>query len=516
MRLLLLAAPLLSGLPAPARPRLVVVVTVDQLRPDYLDRYRRQLIGGLGLLLSEGAVFSNAFQDHAVSETAPGHASILSGRWPEHTGIMLNSLGVQDSSAPLLEVPGPPASPARFRGTTLFDWLQAAAPGARALSVSRKDRAAILTLGRAKQQVYWYQAGVFTTSRYYGDSLPSWVEAFNARQIPMQLAGRTWATYLDAAEYPEPDSVPYEHGGRDFVFPHRIPSDGAHAAVSLVEFPTMDSLTLAFALEGVRALGLGGGGRTDLLAVGLSTTDAIGHLYGPESREIHDQVVRLDRYLGTFFGQLMVRYGPANVLIVLTADHGVTPFPEWSRTHGHPAALAVSVDTIIAAVNRALPPRADSAPWLTFDTGLLLLRERATLAAAPVDVDSVLRDLADRVRRVPGVARVDSPDALAHADTVGDPVARRWVHEIVPAAGVELAVTLVPYSVWGSGSVAEHGQPSDLDTHVPLLFWGRGVRRGTYAERVGAVDIAPTLAALLELSAAETTDGRPLGEIIAH
>ena len=121
----------------------------------------------------------------------------------------------------------------------------------------------------------------------------------------------------------------------------------------------------------------------------------------------------------------MVRYGPGNVLIVLTADHGVTPFPEWSRTHGHPAALAVSVDTLIAAVNHALPPRADSAPWLTLDTGLLLLAERATLTAAAVDVDSVVRDLADRLRRVPGVARVDFPDSLARADTVGDPIARR-------------------------------------------------------------------------------------------
>ena len=517
MRLLLCAVPLLTGWHAPARPRLVVVVTVDQLRPDYLDRYRPQLIGGLGLLLGQGAVFSNAFQDHAVSETAPGHASILSGRWPEHTGIMLNSRGVQDSSAPLLDASGPPASPARFRGTTLFDWLQTAEPGARALSVSRKDRAAILTLGRAKQQVYWYQAGVFTTSRYYADSLPAWVTAFNARRVPAQFAGHTWATYLDASAYPEPDSVPYEHGGRDFLFPHRLPTDSAQAALALVEFPTMDSLTLAFALEGVRALGLGGGGRTDLLAVGLSTTDAIGHLYGPESREIHDQVVRLDRYLGNFFGQLMVRYGPANVLIVLTADHGVTPFPEWSRAHGHPGALAVSVDTIIGAVNRALPPRADSAPWLTFDTGLLLLRERAQLAAGAVDVDSVLRDLADRVRRVPGVARVDRPDVLAHADTVSDPIARRWIHEIVPDAGVELTVTLAPYSVWSSGTpVAEHGQPSDLDTHVPLLFWGRGVRRGTFADRVGAVDIAPTLAALLDVSVPEPVDGRVLTEIIAH
>src|SRR2546430_3888287 len=162
---LLLALLGIGSLPAP-RPRLVVVITVDQLRPDYLDRYRSQLTGGLALLLKEGAVFTEAYQDHAVTETAPGHSTILSGRWPAHTGIVRNTAGVQDSTAPLVGVTGLGASPARFRGTALFDWLKAAEPGARALSVSGKDRGAILPPRRAQEQVYWYAGGYFTTSRY--------------------------------------------------------------------------------------------------------------------------------------------------------------------------------------------------------------------------------------------------------------------------------------------------------------------------------------------------------------
>src|SRR3989440_3654525 len=152
--------------PAP-KPRLVVVITVDQLRPDYLDRYRPQLKSGLAMLLKQGAVFTEAYHDHAITETAPGHATILSGRWPAHTGIIRNLAGVQDSGAPLVGVSGPGASPARFRGTELFDWLQAAEPTARALSVSGKDRGAILPIGRAKEQVHWYARGVVTTSRNY-------------------------------------------------------------------------------------------------------------------------------------------------------------------------------------------------------------------------------------------------------------------------------------------------------------------------------------------------------------
>jgi predicted AlkP superfamily pyrophosphatase or phosphodiesterase len=505
----------LSGVPAP-RPKLVVVITVDQLRPDYLDRYRTQLDGGLALLLRQGAEFAEAYQDHAVTETAPGHATILSGRWPAHTGIIRNTAGVADSAAPLLEVAGPGASPARFRGTELFDWLKAAEPGARALSVSRKDRGAILPIGRARQQVYWYQSGSFTTSRYYADSLPAWVRAFNARRIPFRAAGKAWTLLLPERAYPEPDSVPYENGGSGVTFPHRLPADSAQAAVAFGGIPTMDSLTLAFALEGVRTLQLGGRGATDLLAVSLSTTDAVGHAYGPDSREIHDQVLRVDRYLGWFLQQLFVRYGSENVLVVLTADHGVTPFPERARALGHAGAVRVIPDSVIRDVNAALDARAGGGDWLQFDTGLLLLPGRPQLAARGVDVDSVVADLAARLRALPGVARVDRPADLARRDTA-DALVRRWLHEVPADAGVELVVTLEPYSVWsyeGLPGIAMHGQPTDLDAHVPLVLWGRGVKRGVYRERVATVDLAPTLARLLGLTPAEALDGRVLAEAL--
>ena len=505
-----------SGVGHPPRPRLLVVITVDQLRPDYLERYRRQLTGGLGLLLRTGAVFSDAYQDHAVTETAPGHATLLSGRWPAHTGIIRNGAGVQDSSAPLLSVAGPGASPARFRGTAFFDWLHGAEPSARALSVSRKDRGAILPLGRARQQVYWYQSGIFTTSRYYADSLPAWVREFNAQRLPFRAAGTAWTLLLPAGEYPEPDSEPWENGGHDFTFPHRLPGDSARAAAVLTTVPTMDSLTLAFALAGVRALELGSRGATDLLAVSLSATDAVGHAFGPDSREIHDQVLEVDRYLGWFFGQLFVRFGGTGVVIALTADHGVTPIPEWSRVHGHPDARRVDVDSIVLDVNAQLGRRATPVEWLTFETGLLLLPGREALAAAGVNVDSVIADVAARLRAVPGVARVQRPADLSGADTAADPVARRWQHEIAPDAGVALVATLRPYSIWGNehAAPAQHGQPSDVDAHVPLMLWGQRIRSGTYPGRVGEVDLAPTLARLLGLTPAEPVDGRVLVEAL--
>jgi len=513
--MLRLIVSLIAGLAPAPRPRLVVVITVDQLRPDYLDRYHAQLQGGLRLLLRDGAVFRDAYQDHAVTETAPGHSTILSGRWPAHTGIITNTVGVQDSAAPLIGFTGPGASPARFRGTEFFDWLQSAEPGARALSVSRKDRGAILPIGRAKQSVYWYQAGYFTTSRYYADSLPAWVRAFNAMRVPFQEAGAVWNLLLPERDYAEPDSVPYENGGAGFTFPHRLPADSTQAAAALAGIPTMDSLTLAFALEGVRALRLGGRG-TDLLAVSLSTTDAIGHAYGPDSREIHDQVLRLDRYLGWFLEQLFVRYGTGSVLVVLTADHGVTPYPERSRALGRRDAVRVIPDSVIAGANAALDRRAGGADWLQFDTGMLLLADRSRLAAQGVNVDSVIADVGAQLRALPGVARVDRPADLQGQDTA-DAVVRRWIHQVPPDAGVELVVTLKPYSIWGYPNlpIAMHGQPTDLDAHVPLILMGSGILRGTYDRRVSTVDIAPTLARLLDLTPAEPLDGRALVEALA-
>src|SRR6266480_1669777 len=335
--------------PAPPRPKLVVVITVDQLRPDYFTRWKGQLTGGLGQLATEGAFFTDGYQDHAVTETAPGHSTILSGLWPAHTGIIRNSVGVQDTAAPLIGTTGPGASPKRFRGTTLFDLLKAVDTTARALSVSLKNRVAILPIGQAKQQVYWYQSGLFTTSRYYADSLPTWVQAFNARRLPFKAANTTWTLLLPDSSYKEEDNAPWENLGRDVVFPHRLPADSTLAAAAVAGVPAMDSLTLLFALEGFEALRLGRKG-TDLLAVSLSTTDAIGHAFGPDSREIHDQVLRLDRYLSWFLKRLTDRVGRDNVVVVLTSDHGVTSFPERTRAKIGGAAYRVLLDTLITAV----------------------------------------------------------------------------------------------------------------------------------------------------------------------
>ena len=183
--------------PARPVPALVVLVAVDQMRADYLARYASQWTGGFARIYRGGTVFEHGQQDHAATETAPGHATMLSGRCPAHTGVALNGRGVQDRQSPVLGAPDTVgASPRRFRGTTLYDWMRTRDPDTRVLSVSRKDRAAIFPIGRARVPVYWLYAGAFTTSRYYADSLPSWVQAFNRRIDVARWAGATWNLLL--------------------------------------------------------------------------------------------------------------------------------------------------------------------------------------------------------------------------------------------------------------------------------------------------------------------------------
>jgi arylsulfatase A-like enzyme len=252
----------------------------------------------------------------------------------------------------------------------------------------------------------------------------------------------------------------------------------------------------------------------------LSTTDAVGHAFGPDSREIHDQVLRLDHYLAWFLKRLTDRVGRDNIVVVLTADHGVTSFPERTRARTGGAAYRVLLDTLVTAVNRDLDRLAGAGgsprEWLEFDTGMLFLRDNGRFAAIGVKTDSVLDALTARIVRVQGVARVIRPADLSRADTASDPVARRWLHHLAPDAGVVLTVTLQQGSVWDFPGlpIAMHGQPSEDDARVPIIFWGRGVRRGSYSGRMNTVDIAPTLAALLGVSPLSLVDGRARSEAL--
>ncbi|MDZ7631870.1 MAG: alkaline phosphatase family protein [Gemmatimonadaceae bacterium] len=426
-----------------------------------------------------------------------------------HTGIVRNNAGVNDNKHPLVGGGGAGASPFRFQGTTLVDWISTADPRSRALSISRKDRGAILPIGRAKQSVFWYASdGRFTTSRWYADTLPSWLTRFNARRLPHRMAGTAWTLLRSPAAYPERDSVPVESGGRNFMFPHALPSDTAQAVRSLPDDPRMDWLTLQAALAGADAMNLGRGPATDVLAVSLSTTDAIGHRFGPASREIHDQMLRLDQYLGAFLDSLYQGRDASRIVIALTGDHGVQPFPELHFAGQQDVALRINAEPVMTAAARALAAKGlDTAIALDFEYGMVFADSLA-FRRAGVPLDSVLAAMASEFRAIPGVARVDMVRDLAKADTVRDVVARRWIHALPPSLNVVLLVSPKPYVYWNGVTYATHGSPNDADARVPILFYGPGFARGVTRSRpVRVVDMAPTLARRIGVTPTEPLDG---------
>lgn len=499
--------------PLGPRPRLVVLITVDQLRPDYLQRWRSQLSGGLRMLMDEGHVFTQAVHDHAITETAPGHASTLSGRFPYSTGISSNSAGVNTPDAPLVESEGIGASPFRFRGSTLADWMTSADSSTRVLSVSRKDRGAILPIGAGKRDVYWYaqREGKFTTSTFYRAALPAWVQAFNAEDhAGTRYAGRVWTPLLPLAEYPEPDSVLPESGGQGIAFPHTLPADPALSRNQIIGTPWMDQMTLDLAWRGVRAMELGArAGHSDLLAISLSSTDAVGHRWGPDSRELHDQVLRVDRMLGQFLDSLLALRGRDNVVLALTADHGVAPVPEihssWGDNAGAQRLDNRAFDRTFAAISPLLrqyeiPPEAIALDWPVLEV------DRSQVVGKERGLRELGRAFAREARRIPGIARVDLVEDLARADTTRDVIARRWLHMFRPGGNALAVITIQPFWYFGSG-IASHGTPHDYDARVPVTFWGSAFSAASDSTAARVVDIAPTFAHLLGLTPSERLDG---------
>jgi len=507
------AAPGPASVPpgASGPPRLVVFIAIDQMRPDYFDRFGPQFTGGLKRLREGSAFFARGEQDHAITETAPGHATMLTGRSPGSVGIVTNEFGVPDSTAPLIGVPGPGASPARFRGTTLYDWMKAADPGTLVLSVSRKDRGAILPIGRAKVPVYWYSYGSFTTSSWYGSALPEWLQKWNARNGALNLAGSTWNLLLPDSAYAEDDNQPWERGGNSFQFPHQVSDDPNRAVVGdLLVTPWMDSLTIDLALEGVRQLKLGQRGKPDLLSISLSTTDAMGHVYGPDSREMHDHILRLDRWVGWLMDSLETTVGKGQILYVLTSDHGVTSFPEYASAHGRMGGR-VSGGPVAWDAADSLQARYQRKFFLEFNNGLLL-GDTVAIHRAGANVDSLARELASRLARNTGVTRIYTPKTLAQASDQ-DLDAMRWRRSIPADFPWLAAASLSPGYLWTfSPAATTHGTTNADDVRVPILFMGQGIVPGKY-ERARTVDIAPTIAALLGIKPLEAVEGVPLPEV---
>jgi predicted AlkP superfamily pyrophosphatase or phosphodiesterase len=531
---------------AAEKPSLVVVISIDQFRRDYLDRFRQHFgPGGFNLFLEHGADFVDCHHRHSITKTGPGHAVMLTGVHANVNGIIANdwldratftptscvgdtdvqNLGMLPGMAHIPGVDDPylGRSPKNLLAATVGDELKLDRGGQpKVIGISNKHRAAILMSGRMADAAYFMEYGRMVSSTYYMKELPKWVQEWNQAAKADTYFGKVWDRLLPADAYlvQGPDDAPGEdemtgHLGRTFpkivTGGEKKPGVGFYEA--LENTPFYSELLLDFTKSTIEHENLGGrAGITDLLCVSLSANDHCGHMYGPDSQEVMDLVVRTDRMLADFFQYLDQRVGLGKCIIVLTADHGASPMPE--RVHAlNPAVPAGRLDgaKLLAAgekaLNAAFGPLADGSRWFVRDDMVLRIFPSALAEKkiTSLQAQNVLRDAA---LTVDFVATAYTRDQMERGDVPGEYGAAALLSFNRERSG-DVFVQVRPF-FFDRKTGTSHGSPYNYDTHVPLLWYGMGVKPGVHPERVGTDDLAPTLSHLLGLPAPPLSKGRVL------
>ena len=515
-------------------PKLVVVISVDQMRPDYLVRFGSFFTNGFGRLTQNGTLFTQAYHDHGITSTAPGHATIVTGVYPNRSGIVSNDwwdrnlhrpmYAVEDLDTRIVGSPNSPGrSPANLWRETVGDWLKQQSPRSKVYSVALKDRAAILMGGHNPDGTYWFdvETGWFVTSTHYRRSLPRWVRRFNRDGQADSYFDDGWERLLTEDMYglSREDSFPSENDGMDITFPHqfRTYSDKPDPIYydELIRTPFGDELAISFVKELIDHEDLGEDSTVDLLFLGASAADYVGHRYGPYSQELQDYYMRFDIMLGGLLDFLDEKVGAGSYNVVLTSDHGMLPMPEELERRGVDAKRIDELATqelIIPPLARALSELAiDAPPKLALLYGLAVDFPEGTVA------DEKLREL----RRMVARSLRDSEliaDAYAYDDVVSDSDDRyRQMHwrSFHPDRASDIIIRYKRHYLRSSEpGGTNHESPYEYDRNVPLLFWGPGIT-GTWFDRpVRTVDIAPTVAALLGIEPPDDLDGEVLVEVI--
>ncbi len=549
------------------RPRLVLLIVVDQFRYDYLSRFG-DLFGsrGIGRLMREGASWTETNFDHVPTFTAPGHAVLMTGASPSQTGIVANewyeretgkkvkSIG-DDSTMILAGKPNEKGkSPRRLLCSTVGDELRLADNDrSKVIGISAKDRSAILPAGRRANAAYWFSTdnGNIISSTYYFDRLPDWVVRFNDRHLADALFGARWDRLLpNEAEYLRRaglDDVPWENLDKSSAdtnfFPHVItggstaPDKPFYRALDYTPFS--NDMLVAFAEEAIANEKLGAGNDTDVLSVSFSANDYVGHRFGPYSQEAMDMTLRVDQQIGKLLDFVDARVGLGNSIVIFTADHGASPVPEQAvlmnlagRRYQKTDLLKVAEAGLQARYARKDRPATDYIQTFTnrdeIEQGLLnsnFYLNHAALQRDAIDLDECERVLGEAVKKVPGVARYFTRKQLENNSiSSADPVAQHVLHGFYSKRSGDVIIVYEPYSIQfdppddptDPRSSATHGSPYSYDTHVPLIIMGRGFAAGRYAQTAAPTDIAPTLAHVLGVEAPGCSVGRVLAEALTN
>jgi predicted AlkP superfamily pyrophosphatase or phosphodiesterase len=549
------------------RPRLVLLIVVDQFRYDYLTRFG-DLFGsrGIGRLMRDGASWTETNFDHVPTFTAPGHAVFMTGAGPSQTGIIANEWYERDTGNKVKSVtddstnklggkPGEKGySPRRLLCSTVGDELRLAdGDRSKVIGISAKDRSAILPAGRRANAAYWFGTdnGNMVSSTYYFDREPDWVERFNGRHLADQLFGAHWDRLLPEAEYLKragKDDVPWENLDKSSndtnYFPHVITGGtdkpGKLFYKALDYTPFSNDLLVTFAEEAITNEKLGDDADTDLLTVSFSANDYVGHRFGPYSHEVMDMALRVDRQIGTLLDFVNARVGLSNTVVIFSADHGASPVPEQAalmNLPGHRYQKAdlrrIVEDGLKARYARQDRPATDYIQTFNnkgaTEQGLInanFYLNRAALKRDGIDLDECERVVGELSMGMPGAARYFTRAQLENnlTSAAADPIARRVLHGFYPQRSGDVIVVFEPYNILfdlpddptDPLSTATHGSPYSYDTHVPLIIMGRDFAGGRYLQAATPADIAPTLAGLLGVQAPSCSGGRVLSEALVN
>ena len=425
--------------PGESPPRLILLVVIDQARGDYLDRFRPLLSGGLGRLLDNGISYTQAYHGHARTLTAPGHATLATGLHPAHHGIISNQWFDREKKEDAYCVGDPvhDRSPRNLLGSTLGDWLKNSDSASLVYSASGKDRSAILLGGHEADAAIWYDrlTGHFISSSYYGNNNTRWLAAFNDRKIPDQSFAAPWKPLPVETDLSPFGILTLDEGAYTTGFPRalggRSSIPGAGYYSDYFASPAGDGYLALLAREIVQHKNLGKDDHPDLLALGFSSLDAVGHEYGPDSREVLDTLLRLDRALGELLSFLDLEVGKNRILVALSSDHGVLSLPELNIGPHEKSRRFTTADVLCqqgtASRLRELMGEGD---WLLDDFYL----NPATIAAKGLDMDQVALQLAHIYEDCPAVQKAWTAAALKASENRQDPLSQMFAQHLPATA----------------------------------------------------------------------------------
>lgn len=501
------------------KPKLVVVVVVDQFRYDYLTRFRDDYHFGLNRLLTKGADFTNGFYTQVPTVTAVGHSIMLSGAMPASSGIVANAwfdraenkvvTSVCDWNMTVVGGPQPkqgekctdsdPASPKRLLVSTLGDEMKDAHPDAKVIGISIKARGAILPSGHSANGAFWFddQNGAFITSSFYMGKLPDWADAFNNQKLAAQYVDKAWPGQPAWDFHAKAGAAPYS----------KLPAS-----------PWGNELIEQFAEAAIVGENLGQRSPTDLLTVSFSSNDYVGHQVGPNSPEVRDMAIRTDQLLGKLFDLIDKKVGMKNTVVVLSADHGVASTAKHDEsTHMPGGSIRGNPEAVLQeALQRTfgvegqwfIPGAGETSLYFNWDT---VLKSRKGNSSDPIEEDDLYRVATSALMAAPDlhVARVYTRLELENGE-IGDFISQALMNGFNPKRSGDIFIVFEPGYIPGTGTGTTHFSPWAYDRHVPMLLMGPGIKPGRYDQNVEVNDIAPTLATLLDVQTPSGSSGHVL------